>query len=132
MMSRGTPITLAADTHVLCGFAAGHAGLANRRAAAPCQRSNDHSRGHHSRAHLGSWRGLLPTGRLVQFALCGIYTFDEEDRLAGEKIYYDRAMVLRQLGVFHEPESVLGRINAVLMHPLTMARIIGRIILKPA
>ena len=82
--------------------------------------------------HLGSWRGLLPTGRLVQFALCGIYTFDEEDRLAGEKIYYDRAMVLRQLGVFHEPESVLGRINAVLMHPLTMARIIGRIILKPA
>ena len=81
--------------------------------------------------HLGSWRGLLPTGRLVQFALCGVYTFDDDGRLAGEKIYYDRATVLRQLGVFHEPDSVLGRITAVLMHPLTMARIIGRIILRP-
>jgi hypothetical protein len=40
----------------------------------------------------------------VQFPLCGIYTFDDEDRLAGEKIYYDRATVLRQLGVFHEPD----------------------------
>ena len=76
--------------------------------------------------HLGSWRGLPPTGRPVQFALCGVYTFDDEDRLAGERIYYDRATVLRQLGVFHEPESMLGRIATALMHPLTMARIIGR------
>ena len=34
--------------------------------------------------------------------VCGVYTFDEEDRLAGEKIYYDRATVLRQFGVFHD------------------------------
>ncbi len=84
-------------------------------------------RGH----HLGSWRGLPPTGRAVQFALCGVYSFDAEDRLAGERIYYDRATVLRQLGVFHEPERLLGRIGTVLMHPLTMARIIGRMISPP-
>jgi len=81
-------------------------------------------RGH----HLGAWRGLPPTGRLVRFPLCGIYTFDEDDRLAGEKIYYDRATVLRRLGVFHEPDGILGRINAVTMHPVTTARILGRMI----
>jgi steroid delta-isomerase-like uncharacterized protein len=60
--------------------------------------------------HLGEWRGLPATGRRVEVPLCGVYTFDSEDRLAGEKIYYDRATVLRQLGVFHEPQSVLGQI----------------------
>jgi steroid delta-isomerase-like uncharacterized protein len=83
-------------------------------------------RGH----HLGAWRGLPPTGRAVEFPLCGVYTFDDDDRLAGEKIYYDRATVLRQLGVFHEPERAAGRVATVLMHPLTMARIIGRWILR--
>jgi steroid delta-isomerase-like uncharacterized protein len=81
-------------------------------------------RGH----HLGAWRGLPPTGRAVEFPLCGIYTFDDEDRLAGEKIYYDRATILRQLGVFHEPDRLPGRVDAVVMHPLTMMRIVGRAI----
>ena len=60
-------------------------------------------------------RGLPPTGRPVQFPLCGVFTFDAENRLAGEKIYYDRATVLHQLGVFHEPDGVVGRIEAVMM-----------------
>ena len=81
-------------------------------------------RGHHR----GWWRGLPPTGRPVQFPLCGIYTFDEDDRLAGEKIYYDRATVLRQLGVLHEPDRFWGRVNAVVMHPVTMARIAARML----
>ena len=76
--------------------------------------------------HLGSWRGLPATGRRVAVPLCGIYTFNPEDRLAGEKIYYDRAMVLRQLGVFHEPQSALGGLGILLMHPLTMLRALGR------
>lgn len=80
--------------------------------------------------HLGAWRGLPPTGHPVRFPLCGIFTFDGEDRLAGEKIYYDRATVLRQLGVFHEPDGMIGRIEAVVMHPLTMAQAIGRMILQ--
>jgi hypothetical protein len=76
------------------------------------------------------WRGLPPTGRPVRFPLCGIFTFDDEDRLAGEKIYYDRATVLQQLGVFHEPGGTIGRIETVIMHPLTMAQAVGRKILQ--
>jgi steroid delta-isomerase-like uncharacterized protein len=55
-----------------------------------------------SGTHTGDWRGLPATGKKVSFPLCGIFTFDREDRLLGEKIYYDRASVLRQLGVFRE------------------------------
>lgn len=75
---------------------------------------------------LGAWRGLPPTGRRVEFPLCGIYTFDADDRLAGEKIYYDRATVLHQLGVFHDPQSVLGQICTLATHPLTVVRAVGR------
>jgi steroid delta-isomerase-like uncharacterized protein len=81
--------------------------------------------------HLGAWRGLPPTGRLVQFPLCGVYTFDPDDRLAGEKIYYDRATVLRQLGVLHEPDGFWGRINAIVMHPSTMMLVLRRMISRP-
>jgi steroid delta-isomerase-like uncharacterized protein len=79
--------------------------------------------------HLGGWRGLPPTGRRIEFPLCGIYTFDSNDRLAGEKIYYDRGTVLRQLGVFHEPQSILGRITILVTHPITLARALARKIL---
>jgi len=71
--------------------------------------------------HLGSWRDLPATGRRVEVPLCGVYTFDDEDRLAGERIYYDRATVLRQLGVFHEPQSILGKISTFATHPVTIA-----------
>lgn len=76
--------------------------------------------------HLGAWRGLPATGRRVEFPLCGIYTFDSEDRLAGEKIYYDRGTVLRQLGVFHEPQSLLGQISILATHPATLVKALFR------
>lgn len=76
--------------------------------------------------HLGKWRGLPATGRLIEFPLCGVYTFDSEDRLAGEKIYYDRATVLYQVGVFHDPQSLLGQLCTLATHPLTMARALAR------
>ena len=72
--------------------------------------------------HLGRWRGLPATGRRVEIPICGVYTFDVDDRLAGEKIYYDRGTVLRQLGVFHEPQSILGQISILATHPITIAR----------
>lgn len=78
----------------------------------------------------GSWRGLPATGRRIEFPLCGIYTFDAEDRLAGEKIYYDRGIVLRQLGVFHEPLSFLGQISILVAHPITIARALLRKLLR--
>lgn len=75
---------------------------------------------------LGPWRGLPATGRRVEIPLCGVYTFTADDRLAGEKIYYDRAMVLRQLGVFHEPQTALGGITILLTHPLTIFQALAR------
>ena len=76
--------------------------------------------------HLGGWRGLPATGRRVEFPLCGVYTFDADDRLAGERIYYDRGTVLRQLGVFHEPTRLLGQVGILVTHPLTILRALAR------
>jgi len=76
--------------------------------------------------HLGPWRGVPATGRPVEFHLCGVYTFDEQDRLAGERIYYDRAAVMRQLGLFHDPARGFGRVMTVLTHPLTVTRALLR------
>ncbi len=76
--------------------------------------------------HLGGWRGLPATGRRVEFPLCGVYTFDSANRLAGEKIYYDRGTVLKQLGVFHEPQSVFGQVSILATHPVTFARVLLR------
>lgn len=76
--------------------------------------------------HQGAWRGLSATGRHIEFPLCGIYTFDSNDRLAGEKIYYDRGTALRQLGIFHEPQSALGQLSVLLTHPVTIALAVTR------
>jgi steroid delta-isomerase-like uncharacterized protein len=83
-----------------------------------------------SGTHTGSWHGLLATGRRFKIPLCGVYTFDDHDRLAGERIYYDRATVFAQLGIFHEPVGLLGKIALVLNHPLTIGRSLVRAIWK--
>jgi steroid delta-isomerase-like uncharacterized protein len=83
-----------------------------------------------SGTHTGSWHGLLATGRRFEIPLCAVYTFDSDDRLAGERIYYDRATVFAQLGVFHEPVGLLGRLSLVLNHPLTIGRSVMRAIWK--
>jgi steroid delta-isomerase-like uncharacterized protein len=67
--------------------------------------------------HGGTMRDLPATGRRLEFPLCAVYTFDEEGKLAGERIYYDRATVLRQCGVFREPTSLSGRLMLFLSHP---------------
>ncbi|HEY7105818.1 MAG TPA: ester cyclase [Acidimicrobiia bacterium] len=76
--------------------------------------------------HQDAWHGLPPTGRGIVVPLCGVFTFDDAANIAGERIYYDRADVLQQLGVLHDPESQLGRITTALVHPVTMARIAAR------
>lgn len=70
--------------------------------------------------HRGSWRGLPATGRPVRIRLCAVYTFDDAGKLAGERIYYDRAAILAQIGFFHEPSSALGRSLTALTHPVTI------------
>ena len=75
--------------------------------------------------HEGVWHGLPGTGRPTALPLCGIYTFvGDGAELAGERIYYDRATALEQVGVFHDPESTLGRVMTVLTHPISMGRVV--------
>lgn len=70
----------------------------------------------------GTWRGLPATGRRFTFPLCAVYTFDASGRLAAERIFYDRATVLHQLGVLHEPTSPAGRLSTALTHPVTLGK----------
>lgn len=79
-----------------------------------------------SGTHHGPWRGLPATGRSVSFPLCGVFEFDDAGKLAGERIYYDRAFVLQQVGLFRDPQSLLGRIEALIAHPLTLTRALLR------
>jgi len=76
--------------------------------------------------HQGNWRGLPATGRSIDLPICAIFTFDAQHRLAGERIYYDRATVLRQLGVFFEPDSVRAKVLTPLTHPVTMLQALQR------
>jgi len=79
-----------------------------------------------SGTHTGDWRGLPATGRKVSFPLCGIFTFDSGGRILGEKIYYDRAGALKQLGIFREPSTPAGRLMTAINHPVTIARALSR------
>ena len=63
-----------------------------------------------------------------RFAVCTLSM--AMTRLAGEKIYYDRGTVLRQLGIFHEPQSILGQISILATHPATIARALARKVLR--
>ena len=81
--------------------------------------------------HRGAWRGLPPTGRRISFPICAVYTFTDGDELAGERIYCDRATVLRQLGVLHDPEGPLGRLLTALAHPVTVARVMSQLVSRP-
>jgi steroid delta-isomerase-like uncharacterized protein len=67
-----------------------------------------------SGTHTGKWRGLPGTGCRVRSPLCAVYSFDANQKLAGEKIYYDRATCLSQIGLFHEPGTDLGRFTTPL------------------
>jgi hypothetical protein len=53
-----------------------------------------------------------------------------QETLAGEKIYYDRGTVLRQLGVFHEPQTAFGQISLLATHPGTLAQAFFRKLLR--
>lgn len=81
-----------------------------------------------SGTHTGMWRGLPGTGHQVEFPVCAVFAFDDQNKIVGERIYYDRATLLRQLGVFHDPERGLGRVLTPLVHPVTSVRTLMRIL----
>ena len=54
--------------------------------------------------HEGPFAGISPTGRRVEYPIVGIFEF-EEDRLLCEKVYFDSATLLQQIGVLPAPEA---------------------------
>jgi len=56
-----------------------------------------------SGTHTGTWFGMPPTGRRFEIPACAVFIFDEHDKIAGERGYFDSALMLRQLGLL--PQS---------------------------
>jgi steroid delta-isomerase-like uncharacterized protein len=79
--------------------------------------------------HLGPYRGLPPTGRKWTCRMLTMFIF-EEDRLVCERVYYDSATILRQLGIAHDPLTLRGRIATALNHPVTVGRAVARQVLR--
>jgi predicted ester cyclase len=52
-----------------------------------------------SGTHSGTWFGRSPTGRHFEIPACAVFIFDEDDKIAGERGYFDSALMLRQLGL---------------------------------
>ena len=49
--------------------------------------------------HTGTWEGLAATGRTFEVPLCTVYQFAADGRLEAEHVYFDSALLLKQLGV---------------------------------
>jgi steroid delta-isomerase-like uncharacterized protein len=80
--------------------------------------------------HTGPLRSLPPTGREFELPILAIFLFDG-DKLICERVYFDQATVLRQLGVARDPLSLTGRLQTLVGHPWTIGRgmvrrVIGR------
>lgn len=77
--------------------------------------------------HLGSYRGLPPTGRAFSCPLMALFLFEPgTTKIACERVYFDAGTILRQLGVAHDPLTFKGRAAMVLNHPLTIGRAVLR------
>lgn len=72
--------------------------------------------------HKGHWRELPPLERKMRSRVCALYTFDEEGLLNLERTYYDKAIILEQLGMFQDPRKPLGRIMAVITPPFSVLK----------
>ncbi len=81
--------------------------------------------------HLGPLRGLPPTGRAFRCQMTALFVFDGE-RLIGERVYFDQATILRQLGLAHDPSSLRGRAAMLVNHPLTIGRAVVKGLLERA
>jgi steroid delta-isomerase-like uncharacterized protein len=75
--------------------------------------------------HLGPLRGLPPTGREFTCRTLAIFEFEGEG-IVCERVYFDSATILRQLGIAHDPLTLRGRVATLLNHPLTIGRAVAR------
>ena len=71
--------------------------------------------------HKGNFRGLPATGREFKCRTLAIFEFKAStDRIICERVYFDSATILRQLGVAHDPLTLSGRVATLLNHPVTI------------
>jgi steroid delta-isomerase-like uncharacterized protein len=75
--------------------------------------------------HRGSFRGLSPTGRAFRCRMAAVFVF-EDDHLMCERVYFDSATMLRQLGIAHDPLTLRGRVATVVNHPVAVGRALVR------
>jgi steroid delta-isomerase-like uncharacterized protein len=75
--------------------------------------------------HLGPIRALPPTGRSFRCRMTAFFLF-EGDRIVCERVYFDQATIMRQLGVAHDPASLAGRASTLVSHPVTIGRAVLR------
>ena len=47
--------------------------------------------------HVNAWQGIAATGREFEVPVCTIYTFDEEGKLADERVYFDNQLIIKHL-----------------------------------
>jgi steroid delta-isomerase-like uncharacterized protein len=69
--------------------------------------------------HLGPLRSLPPTGRAFRARMTAFFIFDDQ-KIVCERVYFDQASIMRQLGVAHDPTSLAGRLSTLASHPLTI------------
>jgi steroid delta-isomerase-like uncharacterized protein len=80
--------------------------------------------------HTGPLGNLPPTGRSFELPILAVFVFDD-DRLVCERVYFDTATTLRQLGLARDPLSAGGRLQTLVGHPWAIGRgvvrgVIGR------
>jgi steroid delta-isomerase-like uncharacterized protein len=75
--------------------------------------------------HDGVFRGVPPTGRSFRCRMAAIFEF-EGSALVCERVYFDSATILRQLGLAHDPMTLTGRVATALNHPVTIGRAVIR------
>lgn len=49
--------------------------------------------------HTNAWQDIAATGNRIEVPLCAVFPFDDQNRLTGERVYLDGALLLKQLGV---------------------------------
>lgn len=79
-----------------------------------------------SGTHVGQWRDLPPLGRRMESRVCALYSFDADGLLELERTYYDKAKVLEQLGIYHDPRTKTGKVIAILTPPFAILRALVR------
>lgn len=71
--------------------------------------------------HRGPLRGLPPSGREFEVPILSIFLFEGEGLIC-ERVYFDQATLLRQLGFARDPLGLAGRLQTFAGHPLTIGR----------